>query len=376
MPASPDLVGRPGSRSPRSPRRVGRNGRNKRSHSFWKREGSPPRAGSGSVELRPTRRAEAGGIGANALMAHVSRRNRLAALWAAGRGDAVEAVALRKKLAGAEVATGAERDELARLRAEVEAARRATWREYIACKAAAPGLKPLPEGEEQTLGGRAWQAARDWHGSWAVGAHGNAGSNAPSLRLPRTGWRRSWPGCVLRRRGWLTVGALRSSAASRDHGYIASLSSSISSRTLAMGRGASKQGPSSPSSNNTGSMRETQVRPIVLLPYMHRVWMAVRKQDLRQWSLPLHCGAHDSAATMAIRTAAAVEVAQQQGSKCYDRIEHRNAGESAAASGMPRQGVSARPSSRPPLSGRATSRPGTLPGLDRRHRFPSGGIYL
>lgn len=57
-----------------------------------------------------------------------------------------------------------------------------------------------------------------------------------------------------------------------------------------------------------GAETEGQLRPIGLLSYIYRVWIAVRKQDLRQWSLALHGGAYDL-----LRIAASIEGAQWQG---------------------------------------------------------------
>lgn len=92
--------------------------------------------------------------------------------------------ARRGKAGGGE----AERAELRDWRAGAEATRRARWQEYAAGQmqwscgkvykraqrsAAEPGLtqlKPLSEGEEQTLGDRARQAAHAWHGVWSGGS--------------------------------------------------------------------------------------------------------------------------------------------------------------------------------------------------------------
>ena len=35
---------------------------------------------------------------------------------------------------------------------------------------------------------------------------------------------------------------------------------------------------------------EARVRPIGILPYIYRVWMAIRKTHTRQWSLKIHGG--------------------------------------------------------------------------------------
>lgn len=95
-----------------------------------------------------------------------------------------------------------------------------------------------------------------------------------------------------------------------------------------------------------GAETEGQLRPTGLFTYTCRVWQAIRKRDLQQWSLTLHGGAHEDLATRALRTAASIELAQWLGgstfaslhcSKCFERIEHRAAGDRALASGMPAQ---------------------------------------
>lgn len=91
---------------------------------------------------------------------------------------------------------------------------------------------------------------------------------------------------------------------------------------------------------------EAGLRPIGLLPYVYRVWMAIRKsQDAqKQWLLDLHDGRNAAAATLAARTRPSIEVARHEGkhtllafldcSTCYERVGHALDGERAAASGM------------------------------------------
>ena len=73
--------------------------------------------------------------------------------------------------------------------------------------------------------------------------------------------------------------------------------------------------------------------------------MAIRKKQARGWSLHLHGGEHSGAAAMACRSRALTELAHWGGkhvlsafldcSKCYERIEHRTAGQRATGTGCP-----------------------------------------
>ncbi len=62
-----------------------------------------------------------------------------------------------------------------------------------------------------------------------------------------------------------------------------------------------------------GAQLEHQLRPIGVLPYVYRVWMAIRKRHLQLWSQTLHGGQHDGAATLAWRTAVQVELDHWRG---------------------------------------------------------------
>ena len=46
---------------------------------------------------------------------------------------------------------------------------------------------------------------------------------------------------------------------------------------------------------------EAELRPIGILPYIYRVWMAVRKQHVKEWVRKLHQGACQSAPAQALR---------------------------------------------------------------------------
>ena len=94
-----------------------------------------------------------------------------------------------------------------------------------------------------------------------------------------------------------------------------------------------------------GAQNEGQLRPIGLLSYLYRVWMVVRKQDLKGWSQTIHQGRHQGAAEMAVRTRIQMELQTWEGrhsllalldcSKCYERVEHLTAGNRAQDSGCP-----------------------------------------
>ena len=62
-----------------------------------------------------------------------------------------------------------------------------------------------------------------------------------------------------------------------------------------------------------GAKSEAQLRPIGILSYIYRIWMAIRKDQARGWSLRLHGGAHVGAAAMACRSRALSELAHWGG---------------------------------------------------------------
>ena len=94
-----------------------------------------------------------------------------------------------------------------------------------------------------------------------------------------------------------------------------------------------------------GAKNEGQLRPIGILSYLYRIWMAIRREQARPWSLRIHGGTHEGAAAMACRSRAQTEIAHWEGkhtitayldcSKCYERIEHETAGHRAVDSGCP-----------------------------------------
>lgn len=90
---------------------------------------------------------------------------------------------------------------------------------------------------------------------------------------------------------------------------------------------------------------EAQLRPIGLRPYIYWVWIAIRKQQSRGWSLRLRGGTHIGATVMASRTRASIELQHYQGqsrlcafsdcSKPSERVGHAVAGSCALNSGLP-----------------------------------------
>ena len=56
-----------------------------------------------------------------------------------------------------------------------------------------------------------------------------------------------------------------------------------------------------------GAQDEKGLRPIGILTYICRPWMALRRAVVRPWSLEIHGGSHMGAAECAFRTAVEVE---------------------------------------------------------------------
>ena len=90
---------------------------------------------------------------------------------------------------------------------------------------------------------------------------------------------------------------------------------------------------------------EGALRPIGLLPYIYRIWMAVRKQKLKAWVLSLHAGGIQSATAQAWRLGAMQESERAKGlftlaafldcSKCYERVPLQAAAQQALRTGCP-----------------------------------------
>ena len=99
-----------------------------------------------------------------------------------------------------------------------------------------------------------------------------------------------------------------------------------------------------------GATSEAQLRPIGIMPYTYRVWMAARRSQARDWSLSIHGGTHIGAAAMAHHTHTTMELAHWRHhhvamalivcSKCYERVEHYQAQSDAATTGCPADIVS------------------------------------
>ena len=81
-----------------------------------------------------------------------------------------------------------------------------------------------------------------------------------------------------------------------------------------------------------GAESEGQLRPIAILPYVYRVWMAVRKRRVKEWVLNLHGGEIRAPEDLVWEVAARAETAKANGrchaaayfdcSKCYERVRH------------------------------------------------------
>jgi hypothetical protein len=92
-----------------------------------------------------------------------------------------------------------------------------------------------------------------------------------------------------------------------------------------------------------GAENEGQLRPIAILPYVYRVWMAVRKSKVKQWAIKLNDGRFTSPGTLVWEIASRAEMAAIRGkhfsaaymdcSKCYERVDHKIAAEAALKTG-------------------------------------------
>eukprot|EP00972_Heterocapsa_arctica_P026337 3877116-Heterocapsa_arctica.AAC.1 len=69
-----------------------------------------------------------------------------------------------------------------------------------------------------------------------------------------------------------------------------------------------------------------QLRPIAILPYIYRVWMAVRKSKVKQWAMKLNDGRLSSPETLVREIAA-------RGDKCYETFDHKVAATAAVKTG-------------------------------------------
>eukprot|EP00972_Heterocapsa_arctica_P010183 1494341-Heterocapsa_arctica.AAC.1 len=84
-------------------------------------------------------------------------------------------------------------------------------------------------------------------------------------------------------------------------------------------------------------------RPIAILPYICRVWMAARKSKVKQWATHINDGRFSSPGTLLREIAARGELARLTGkhfsaayidcSKCYDRVNHKVAANAAVTTG-------------------------------------------
>eukprot|EP00972_Heterocapsa_arctica_P018715 2768944-Heterocapsa_arctica.AAC.1 len=92
-----------------------------------------------------------------------------------------------------------------------------------------------------------------------------------------------------------------------------------------------------------GAESEGQLRPIAILPYIYRVWMAIRKCKIKQWALRLNDGRFSSPETLVWEVAARSELSRLKGtcfvaayidcSKCYELVKHSVAAKSAVQTG-------------------------------------------
>ena len=93
-----------------------------------------------------------------------------------------------------------------------------------------------------------------------------------------------------------------------------------------------------------GATTEAQLRPIGIMPYTSSVWVAVRRQVTKDWSLRIHNGRHLGASAMAYNIQYRVEMAHWRGqaailafldrSKCCEWVPHRPGAQNAVDSGL------------------------------------------
>jgi len=91
------------------------------------------------------------------------------------------------------------------------------------------------------------------------------------------------------------------------------------------------------------ALDEGELRPIAILQYIYRIWMAVRKADTKEWTRNMHDGAFESAESHAWNLAAKAELARHEGLvfmaafldcvKCYEVLEHQMAYDATIAEG-------------------------------------------
>ena len=94
-----------------------------------------------------------------------------------------------------------------------------------------------------------------------------------------------------------------------------------------------------------GACHEGKLRPIGILPYFYRVWMAVRGRDAQPWCRVLYGSRHKSATELVWTRNVAEDLVRAKGwfmltaflacSKCYERIRHDEAQKAALGSGCP-----------------------------------------
>eukprot|EP00972_Heterocapsa_arctica_P026493 3902113-Heterocapsa_arctica.AAC.1 len=93
-----------------------------------------------------------------------------------------------------------------------------------------------------------------------------------------------------------------------------------------------------------GAGNEGQLRPIAVLPYIYRIWMAVRKSKVKQWAIELNDCRFSSPETLVWEIAAKGELARLTGKtfsaayidcsiKCYGRVDHKLVATAAVKTG-------------------------------------------
>eukprot|EP00972_Heterocapsa_arctica_P060611 8941983-Heterocapsa_arctica.AAC.1 len=92
-----------------------------------------------------------------------------------------------------------------------------------------------------------------------------------------------------------------------------------------------------------GAENEGHSRPIDILPYIYRVWMAVIKRRVKQWAMQLNDGRFSSPGNLVWEIAAREELARLRNghlvaayidcSKLYEKVDNKVAAGAAIATG-------------------------------------------
>ena len=290
------------------------------------------------------------------------QEHRLEAIIAAGKGKGEEARNLKEKVERQGRLTEEDRKRIAKWTGQAEKARKKAWNQWVEGQLHKGGGKlfrwaqrkeageqlaglEFPQGDEdKSIAHRLEKAKEVWSGLWT-------GGNA--WKVQRTRDLEPIQGEHVRR----VLKRLKSGKAKGPDGWTPKGATSAPgqmdrpTRHLLQRVGRERSLAEEHQECGGGSHRETrgqerraaQAHWNTVIPVP--IWMAIRKEQARDWSLAIHGGAHEGAAAMASRSRAQAEITHWEGkhtitafldcSKCYERIEHETAGKRATSSGCP-----------------------------------------